>query len=155
MVHYIRLLRTPQVTQDAKKGLSISAVATVTTDLGDSFYGKDVDLVIRLVDATRSGEVLLSQNVSWRDGSRAVKLNLQCNAKHVSRLTRLHVTTKETLSTVAAQNVPEILDVWSESFPLKNGARTEALVERQILLPRKCLIRQWEETGDSIARHIW
>lgn len=140
---------------DAKKTLSVTAVATVTTDLGDSFYGKDLDLVVRLVDATKSGEVLLSQTFYWHDGSRAIKLSLQCNTKLVSRLVRLHITTKATISTVSSGDIPEVLDIWSEQFPLRNGARTEALVERQLHLPSKCLVRQWEETGDSIARHIW
>lgn len=155
MVHYIRFLRTPQVSVNIKKGLDVTAVVAVTTDLGDAYLGADTDLVARLVDATRSGEIIQVQSVPWREGMRAAKFNVHCPVKFVSRLVRMQVTTESTMSVVAEQNIPDVLDVWSEAFVPKVNTRTEPIVERQLSLPGKCQIRMWEETGDSIARHIW
>lgn len=154
MVHYIRFLRTPQ-TEASKKTIDVSAVIAVTTDLGDALYSQDLDLVIEVVEANRPHAVLHCETVKWQAYSRALKLAVSCPSKYVSRSVRLHVTTKETVSTLASLGVPRILDVWSATFPLSDKQRTEPVVERQLLLPNQSRVRMWEETGDSIARHIW
>jgi len=155
MVHYIRFLRTPQTGQANKKTIDVTGVLTITTDLGDSFYGKDAELEVRVVDATKSNEVLCVQTVAWQDGTRAVKINISCNLKFMSRLVSLNVTTVDTARVLACRDIPEIMDVWSEAFHLDGGRRTEPLVERRLSLYNKSPLRVWEETGDSIARHIW
>jgi hypothetical protein len=154
MVHYIRFLRTPQ-TDVGKKTIDISAVVAVTTDLGDALYPLDADLLVEVVEANRPYGVLHSQTIKWQAMSRALKATVNCPAKYMSRSARLHVTTQATASTLAALDVPNILDVWSVTFPLSDKQRTEPIVERQLMLPNKSHVRMWEETGDSIARHIW
>ncbi|KAK7885761.1 hypothetical protein LTR67_010113 [Exophiala xenobiotica] len=154
MVHYIRFLRTPQ-TDVGKKTIDISAVVAVTTDLGDALYPLDADLLVEVVEANRPHGVLHSQTTKWQAMSRALKVTVNCPAKYMSRSARLHVTTQATASTLAALDVPHILDVWSVTFPLSDKQRTEPIVERQLMLPNKSHVRMWEETGDSIARHIW
>ena len=155
MVHYIRYLRTPQIGEASKKSFEITADVAVTTDLGDSFLSADITLLVRVVDATKSGEILDATEISWKSGMRAAKINLQCNAKHTNRLVYLHVTTRDTIASVTACNVPTIVDVWSTRFISKPKSKAEALVERRLQLQGKSWARIWEETGDSIARHIW
>jgi len=155
MVHYLRFLRTPQVADISKKTIQISAVAAVTTDLGDSFLSQDVTTIARIVDATKHGEILCSSEISWRNGMRAAKINLQCNAKHAGRLVHLHLTTRDTISAYASCEVPAIVDVWSSRFTIEAKAKAEPLVERRLQLQGKSQARIWEEAGDSIARHIW
>lgn len=155
MVHYIRYLRTPQIKSSSKKALNVSAVAAVTTDLGDSFFSQDVTLVARLVDATNRGEILCSAEVSWKNGFRAVKIDFECPAKHSGRLASLHTTTRGTISALASAEAPAILDIWSSPFSLKPNAKAELLVGRRLPLEGKLTAKIWEETGDSIARHIW
>lgn len=154
MVHYIRFLRTPQ-TQASKKTIDITAVVAVTTDLGDAYYSLDADLVVEVVEANRPHGILHSQVFPWQASSRALKTNVNCPGKYTSRSARLHVTTKATQSTYSSSAVPKILDVWSDTFVLSDKQRTEPIVERELLLPNKSHIRMWEETGDSIARHVW
>ncbi len=154
MVHYIRFLRTPQTTA-GKKTVDIAAVVAVTTDLGDAFFSQDLDLVVEVVDSNRPHGVLHSQPISWQATSRAVKFTVNCPGKYAARAARLHVTTHETVAALSSLEVPKILDIWSEPFTLSANQRTEPLVERQLVLPNKSRIRMWEETGDSIARHIW
>lgn len=155
MVHYIRYLRTPQIKDVSKKAFELSAVVAVTTDLGDSFYSEDVTLVARLVDATKNGEILCSLHVAWKAGSRAAKVNLECNVKYSGCLVNLHVTTRDTISAQISKTPPAIVDIWSTSFILKPKSRADPLVERRLQLHSKSSARIWEETGDSIARHIW
>lgn len=155
MVHYIRLLRTPQVAEVSKKGIAVTAVAAVTTDLGDAFLAAQTALVARLVDATNTGEILFATDLQWNVHSRAVKLNLVCPDKLVGRLVVVHVTTRETIASLNKEEAPSIMDIWSETFTLKSKQRTEPLVERRIPLAGKSKLRMLEETGDSIARHVW
>ncbi|EXJ78519.1 hypothetical protein A1O1_08920 [Capronia coronata CBS 617.96] len=154
MVHYIRFLRTPQ-TATGKKTVDIAAVVAVTTDLGDAYYAQNIDLVVEVVEANRPHGILHTQVVTWQASSRALKFTANCPGKYTSRSARLHVTTRATQSASGIMAVPVILDVWSDIFTLSDKQRTEPIVERQLVLPNKSRIRMWEETGDSIARHVW
>lgn len=150
MVHYIRFLRTPQV-HVAKKSTEINAVIAVATDLGDSLLARDAELTVELVEAHRPHGVLKTSKVQWRDGSRASKFTIACSSKDANKTVIVHVTGPPTTSGV----VPKILDVWSDAFSLSTDLQSEPVVERQIVLSNKSRVRIWEETGDSIARHIW
>jgi hypothetical protein len=155
MVHYIRFLRTPYVSNVSRKAIDVASVVTVTTDLGDSFYANALDLVVRLVDATNRNEVLCSEVVRWHEGSRAVKFAVSCNANLTDRLISVNLTTENSMKAWTGKQVPGILDVWSLPFTLTDGQRTDPLVERRLLLRNGNTLRVREETGDSIARHIW
>lgn len=154
MVHYIRFLSTPQVSISQKRIIAISAPLAVTTDLGDAYLTHDVELLLRLVD-TRSNTLLGQQKYPWKGGSRAVKTALQCDGKLMGRSVRVHVTTAETQKALDSIAIPKILDVWSSTFSLGDKVRSEPLVARQIPLQGGSTLCLWEETGDSIARHVW
>lgn len=155
MVHYVRFLRTPQVSDVSRKSLEVSAVVAVTTDLGDAFFSEDLTLVARIVEATGKGEILCSTDHEWKNGSRAVKLNVPCNTKLNGRLVHLQVTTRDTISASSLSQIPSVIDVWSTSFHIKPRAKSDSVVERRLQMQGKSTVRIWEETGDSIARHIW
>lgn len=155
MVHYIRYLRTPQVKNASKKALEISAVAAVTTDLGDSFLAQDLTLVARVVDATENGEVLCLAEVEWKSHSRATKIDISCPSKFMERLVTLHVSTRDSVSATLTSKSSAVVDIWSSTFHLKLKAKAEPLVERRLQSHGRVPVRIWEETGDSIARHIW
>ncbi|OAL23169.1 hypothetical protein AYO20_11037 [Fonsecaea nubica] len=154
MVQYIRFLRTPQ-SDVGKKAIDISAVVAVTTDLGDAFFSEDVELLADVVEANSPHGVLYSQTIKWQASTRALKFAVHCPGKYLSRPVRLHVTTKETETASQALEIPKILDVWSCVFLLSDKQRTDPIVERRIALSNRSVVRMWEETGDSIARHIW
>lgn len=155
MVHYIRYLRIPQISSTAKKSLDVSAVAAVTSDLGDTYFAQDMTLHARVVDATKSGETLCEIEVYWKAHSRAVKLKLNVPVKHTNRLVAMHITTQETIGALARFKAPAVVDVWSSTFNMKPNSEVDTLVERRLPLKQASPARMWEETGDSIARHIW
>lgn len=51
-----------------------------------------------------------------------------------------------------------ILSAWSAPFKIPEagaGTSAGALVERRLQMSKERTLRVWEETGESIARHIW
>lgn len=155
MVHYIRFLRTPQVSDVSRKSLDVSAVAAVTTDLGDAFLSQELTVIARIIEATGNGEILASAEFSWRIGSRALKINVPCAPKIQGRLVCLQLTTRDTISACISYEIPAVIDIWSTPFSIKPRVKSEPLVERRLQLNGKSTAKIWEETGDSIARHIW
>ncbi len=152
MVHYIRFLSPPQVLQGQRKDFTISAVIAVTTDLGDTFLAQDIDLRCRMVEVSQKPNVLQEQPFLWKGASLALKIAVTVPRKHVSQFVRMHVmpAVAETVS-----GVPKVMDVWSMPFELANGQRAEPLVDRELLITGETDLKIREETGDSIARHIW
>lgn len=154
MVHYIRFLSSPQVVAAHKKALGVSVVLAITTDLGDTYLAEDVDLVVRVVEA-HSLNVVVEQVLPWKGFSRALKASVICNGKYASRPIRVHVTTSDTQGSLRGQRIPRIMDVWSSAFELIDKTRSEPVVARDIVLSNGSRLQIWEETGDSIARHVW
>ena len=154
MVHYVRFLSPPHVVATPKKALGISVVLGVTTDLGDTYLAQDAELIVRVVEA-QSMTVISEQKLMWKEHSRALKGNIACNGKYANRSIRVHVTTGETKGSLASKKMPQIMDVWSTVFVLADKVRSEPLVARELPLSNGSLLQVWEETGDSIARHVW
>jgi hypothetical protein len=68
----------------------------------------------------------------------------------------LHVSTRKTDDLwVKGGPMPEVLDVWSDSFFLNAECSAHDFVERKLRLTNLISINVWEATGESIARHIW
>ena len=154
MVHYIRFLSTPQVAVTQKRIVTISAPVAVTTDLGDSYLMQDAELLVRVIDV-KTTSLVLEQKARWQGGARALKTAVQYNGKYVGRLVCMHITTTETQRSIEAKNIPKIMDVWSHEFILNDKTRSEPKVSREIHTNFGGKLCIWEETGDSIARHVW
>ena len=157
MVHYIRFLRVPQIRLEAK-GLTarITAVLTVTTDLGESYYPEDLELLVRLVDSKQPGAVVSSWRIFWRKNTQVTKLDLRHRSSVPAELMSLHVSTRKTDDLWGKGGLmPEVLDVWSDGFFLNVECSANDYVKRKLHLTSKTSIDIWEATGESIARHIW
>ncbi len=150
MVHYIRFLKTARVEYRSSKSVSVKALITITTDLGDNFLLPDAKLVSCLVTADRAGKVVCKQEVHWHRGSRELSFGLTAPTSQSDALLRLHV-----FHDKASGPFPSILSALSAPFRLVDQTRAAALVERELSLPDLSSLRIWEETGNSIAKHIW
>lgn len=153
MVWYIRFLKTPKFYQ---KG-HVRALITITTDLGDDFYPTDLTLYAIIV-ATESEENRMSkwQTVKWKGGMRNLWVDIVNLGAGPPVGLRLVVNSKQSREgiSVLLEDIPEILGVWSDTFDwdkyqasnvIERRYRTDSGHERAVL----------EETGESIARHIW
>ncbi len=153
MVWYIRFLKSPKLDQ---KG-HVRALITITTDLGEGFYPADLTLYVSVVsneheDDWNSGW----QTVKWKSGMRTAGIDIANVYTAPPVPLRLVVSSRQSIEgdRVSLEDVPEILGVWSDTFHpqrsqvggmIERRYRTDSGSERAIL----------EETGESIARHIW
>lgn len=155
MVYYIRFLKPPVVSDLDTKSYLVTSVITITTDLGDISLWSNVELLARLVDVDDAGQVISTTKCPWQGGKRTVTLFFTYEKGQPNHKLRVHVTTENTASSCASFTLPEILDVWSAPFRRNTNGRSASLVERHFHLSASVCVQIWEETGNSIARHIW
>ncbi|RMZ92663.1 hypothetical protein DV736_g125, partial [Chaetothyriales sp. CBS 134916] len=155
-MHYLRFLSPPKVAEGPRSSLTVNAVLAATTDLGDHFYPGDLTLRARVVDGLHHCKVFQSQDFVCPSYSRALKISLVLPGKYVSRDGCVHVAVnKSDTTTIDDGRFPKVLDVWSAQFVLTDKQRAEPMVERRLTMSNGSALRVLEETGDSIARHIW
>ena len=153
MVWYIRFLKPPKLDQ---KG-HVRALITITTDLGDDFYPTDLTVYAIIVTAQYEEEWMSEwQPVKWKGGMRTLWIeNIDAYAAPPKPL-RLVVNSRRSRegSVVLLDDVPEVFAVWSDTFD-RDKNQAGSTVERRYRTnsgPERVIV---EETGESIARHIW
>ncbi|KAJ5610502.1 hypothetical protein N7510_007221 [Penicillium lagena] len=158
MVYYIRFLKTPRVQQ--QKGSSVvSALFCITTDLGDAFLAQDVDLIAELA-ISHSSKILSSKSLTWQAGKRELPISLELRRGLAQQPVVLTVRPLGPQSLVKDSLCPIPLVVSGWSTPISAQLPAEKLIERRFSLGDSlesqtsdlCIS---EETGNSIARHIW
>lgn len=162
MVFYSRFLKTPRL-QKQKGTVSVSALICITTDLGDAFLAEDVHLLATLsVDQT--DKILYKEPLKWTAGKRELPISLGPFPEHFSRQTvvlsvnAIDLRRPETRwndSLLGSAGVPLVISGWSAPFGGSQALVAEKLVERRFGPTDRLDLRIWEETGNSIARHIW
>ena len=150
MVWYIRFLKTPKIDW---KGC-VRALITITTDLGDGFY--PADLTLYAVITNDMGWMSKWQTVNWKGGTRALWIDIVNVDANLPVDLRLVVNSKMSNqgNHVLAENMPELLGVWSDTFD-KKKSQAGGMVERRYRTVSEHEKMIMEETGESIARHIW
>ncbi|RMZ74188.1 UPF0665 family [Pyrenophora seminiperda CCB06] len=160
-MRYIRFLKTPRIVK--QKGTSrqhLHCLITITSDLGDSFLPYDLQLAAELLACAHSGEhVAVWTTVQWTGGMRCLPIALPLpNSYPPSSVLRLRVGVEpkqahDEYAALSAQDVRGVISAWSP--PFTSEAEAVKLVERRFKLPNEPIISIWEETGESIARHLW
>lgn len=150
MVWYIRFLKTPKINQHGH----VRALITVTTDLGDEFYPIDLTLY-----ATITGENNWTsewRTVEWKSGMRNLWIDIGSVDADPPVDSRLVVNSKPNNegNSISMEGIPEILAVWSDTFD-KGKSQAGSMIERRYRTPSGFERTTVEETGESIARHIW
>lgn len=166
-MHYIRFLKAPRCTKGERGKTNIAATITVTTDLGESFLSEEVGLCVELEDG--EGKTLADAEFLWqaKNGYSGLVVEISVGTKMLGGGARMVVRPKE--ERYAVDNFSAALGhrgkrdgEWIEdeggivavrSMDL-NSAET-GMVERIFNLGEDREIHIWEETGHSIARHIW
>lgn len=153
MVHYIRFLKQPKL--DIHK-CTVRALVTITTDLGDDFYPADIGLYAAVIsDASKESDTEW-ENILWKRGTRNVWIEIRKSHFNDTKYMRLLVSTQRTLAadTVLLSDLPEILSARSEVFG-KEKPQAGNRIERRYRTNLGNSRAVYEETGESIARHIW
>lgn len=152
-MQYIRFLKTPRLKAKAGRA-QIAALITVTSDLGESFMLRDSPIIalVRLEDGT----VIARREFSWTAGMRSLPIEILVERRPNGGRP---VTLQVSANGLSADNLllgpkSTILSVWSSPLTL-NSEDVEDFVERRLDIGRGHHLSVWEETRDSIARHIW
>lgn len=171
MPHYIRFLQCPRVHRDRRGSTSVSALLTIETDLGDFLLPETVDLRAALLVSTSSGlnaaqqmelpqKHIYKKKLVWKAGDRASKFTFGPFDSDISSLP-LQVfaghgnDSREADPLVTAGDAPSISSAWSAVLGGGHGLQAEPVIERRFAIAIGAPLKIWEETGNSIARHIW
>ena len=156
MVYYIRFLKPP-IAQQQKKAVFISALICITTDLGDDFLAEDIDLMASWVHQ-KSRKPICEMPLTWEAGSRQLSVSLGPYTRDdaVQHPSVLIVRPRDTQQDrLEVNTIPLVISACSAPF---QSEPAEKLIERNFNVGNEAsslFLKIWEETGNSIARHIW
>ena len=153
MVWYIRFLKSPKLDQ---KG-HVRALITITTDLGEGFCPTDLTLYASVIaDENEDDWTSGWQTVKWKSGMRTAGIDIAHVYDAPPVPLRLVVSSRPSREgdRIALEDVPEILGVWSDTLD-RQRSQAGCMIERRYRTDSGSERAILEETGDSIARHIW
>jgi hypothetical protein len=157
-MRYIRFLKTPRFisAKDPSKP-TLSFLITITSDLGDSFLPYDVGLSAELYSSP-SEKPITVKSVQWTAGMRSLSITLTLDSSHDYGSVQVRVGVRRNMSADEYEKLScggwrGVVSAWSAPFDL--GRECVKLVERRFGSSEQREVRIWEETGESIARHLW
>ncbi|KAI9370323.1 putative methyltransferase-domain-containing protein [Aspergillus egyptiacus] len=160
MVYYIRFLKTPRLQKQKSGPVSASALICITTDLGDAFLSEDVDLLVFL-RLSRGAKVVCQGRLQWQAGKRELPISLGPLPASISQESVIMEVTSQTSGRLLSDSlqdqhkIPLVISGWSAPFGGLQSPVADKLIERRFGVTEGVNLSIWEETGNSIARHIW
>ncbi|TKA72303.1 hypothetical protein B0A55_07155 [Friedmanniomyces simplex] len=154
-MHYIRFLRTPKV--EVEKGVVLlNAVITLTTDLGETFFPQDLELIATVRDTEQDGDIYLRRKLRWPGGARSLPVTFDLSRQDVDWPACMHIAVRSFGPVPPVGFLPPIVDVWSGTMNPTNGHFESGWrVERRFTSLAERTVSLLEDAGDSIARHLW
>ena|SRR5579871_174244 len=156
-MRYVRFLKTPKLQDN-----SIKAIITITSDLGETFLNEEVQLTATLRAADPNDDIYLRTEVKWKPGMRALSVSFNLAKRKIEWPARVHVTPKDAPYPDCFDvqhempGLPYIISAWSDILnPSENITVASKTVERRFKSMNNRVLSMWEETGESIARHLW
>lgn len=156
-MRYIRFLKVPKT-----DGNTLSALVTVTSDLGEDFLLADVALTATVRSPEFNGDIFLRKSLKWSAGMRALPVTFDLRHCDLDWPIVVHVGPKnhQVSDRFESQNhsadLPSLISAWSSILDAPAGImEAEKKVERRFTPLSNRTLSIWEETGDSIACHIW
>lgn len=138
--------------------VSLKAVVTITTDLGETFYPHNVNLAASVRSAEHDGDIYLRRTIQWEAGMRSVPISFDLTRSGVEWPACLHVGIKQGERSEHFENWDKLkmVSVWSaEINPTKGLFQASRRVERRFIPISERPLVMLEDAGDSIARHLW
>ena len=161
-MRYIRFLKTPKLLIQAGSKSVIKLVITITSDLGEIFFPDDVLLAATIRSDKSEGDIYLRKTIKWKAGMRALPIELEFDQNHIDWPARVHVHVRNSPMSDHFEkhddgaDLPNIISAWSDVLnPLQGIFEASRAVERRFTPLSNRTLSIWEETGESIARHLW
>lgn len=166
MPHYVRFLKAPRIVPNERDRSSscVTTLITITSDLGDSFLAEDATIVVALQleeDGKHASSLDRKYHYLWKATSRELQVVVvgpvpSQRSQGATPTAQLSVRAADAEGTSAdSLDSCRIISAWSPPFLWKDGGQADKLVQRRFSPARMPELRIWEETGNSIARHIW
>lgn len=154
-MHYIRFLKPPKI-EIKKKIVTVKALVTIATDLGDSFLGVDANVFSLIL---KDDTIISKREFQWRSGMRALPVeHTNIAPAFLKSPVRMLISTesdvKASVLSLSVRSLPEIVNVWSEPFTLNDNGHRGGF-ERRLRTPSTSTVPIGEDPGESIARHLW
>jgi hypothetical protein len=156
-MRYVRFLKTPKLQDD-----TIKATITITSDLGETFLNEEIQLSATLRAADPKGHIYTRTTLKWKPGIRTLAVSISLAKREIGWPVRVHVAPKDSpdLDCFDIQHgvpeLPNIISAWSDILdPSENITVASKTVERRFKPLSGRILNMWEETGESIARHLW
>lgn len=166
-MYHVRFFKVPVWVPPSKKGpAELHAVLTITNDLGELFFYGKADLVAEVVLMGKPEKVVHSATLKWTPGLRAIPFKVPATVFSTKRpqpyqraktedqfLVRVSVAAAEDL---LEEGEAQFLAVESLPVTLKTGAEKIAVRRVPVKPPAgKEALTVYEESQESIARHLW
>jgi hypothetical protein len=156
-MRYVRFLKTPKLQDN-----SIRTTITITSDLGETFLNDEVQLTATLRAADPGGNIYLRTKLKWKPGMRALSVSFSLADKQIEWPARVYIAPKDAQDPDCfnkqhgMSGLPNIISAWSDIMdPSENITTASRTVERRFKSLNNHVLSMWEETGESIARHLW
>ena len=160
MVHYIRLLKTPR--KEIINGRRyVKALATITNDLGDDYFPTELLLRVKLISTNKAADTNAQYEfVRWKAGMRVLWIEVEASCMEDVRPWTLLVSTAKHKAaalhdSLSLASLCDIVSCRSSVTEYSKSEDASTHVERRFELPLGNLLSIFEDTGESIARHIW
>lgn len=138
----------------------ISCLITITSDLGDSFLPYDLELAAELLSLQEAEEIAVWRTVHWKAGMRSLPITFPLTKHSKAQNFRVRVGSEansayDEYSKLSGEATCGTVSAWSQAFSLSAATSSVKLVDRRFKLSNGHIISVSEETGESIARHLW
>ncbi|OCK82463.1 hypothetical protein K432DRAFT_349001 [Lepidopterella palustris CBS 459.81] len=160
-MRYIRFLKPPRIEGNNTSNKTLKALITITSDLGDTFLPDNLALAASLRPEGHDGDIYLCKTVQWTAGMRSLPIVFELTNANLDWPVRVHVGVKgnpasDCFGKRHKADPPSIISAWSGVLDALNGVmEAEKMVERRFTPLSGRTLSIWEETGESIARHLW
>jgi len=163
IMHYIRFLKTPILIISRKGSASLKALITITTDLAESLFPEYVKLRVCILTLRPKhvGHSALQQEIYWNAGDRKILIDISVPREMIDMRMKIFVlAANETYRFFGSHRgeliMPVIVPVMSGFVDCREGKLSSGnRVQRYIDMTNGKRIHVWEDTGESIARHVW
>ncbi|KAI9750572.1 MAG: hypothetical protein M4579_006422, partial [Chaenotheca gracillima] len=163
-MYYVRFLKPPKVaTSRSSNSKKLTSLVTITSDLGDVFFPARVEVEAYVRPAGQHGAPYLQQTSIWETGMRSLPFEFDLTSLYMGQALEVEIRAVgsdandvHACSRTAAPYIgPPILSAWSIPFTPALHSAAPREVERRFQLSSGSILSIAEETGESIARHVW
>lgn len=159
MIYYIRFLKPPKISTVDHARSVVKALITVTSDLGECIYPADLPLWVTLFSPGDDQPAILStRDFFWKRGMRC--LSIEIDQRQIPMATwaaRMMVTAhrRAVVDALSSETIPDFVSAWSDSFGSDATQGNSQWVMRRFEPREGIALNIREDTGESIARHVW